>query len=79
MEAEIKAIAHSCKELFPIIDFVPEIGTIVGLPNRDLTTMHISIHKYNAGSLVLAEIIPPQFTPHCKWYALKTVWFHEEI
>ena len=79
MEAEINALAHSCKELFPIIDIVSELGDVVGLPTKDLTSMHVSIHEDNAGALVLAETIPPQFTPRSKWYALKTVWFHEEI
>ncbi len=79
MEAEINALAHSCKELFPIVDLVSELGKVVGLPAEDLTTMHVSIHEDNAGSLVLSDMLPPQFTPQSKWYALKTVWFCEEI
>ena len=79
MEAEINALAHSCKELFPIIDFVSKLGTVVGNPTEDLASIHVSIHEENAGVLVLAETIPLQFTPRSKWYALKTIWFHEEI
>ena len=79
METKINALAHSCKELFPIIDLVSDLGTVVGLPTEDLVSMHVSIHEDNAGALVLAETIPPQFTPRSKWYALKTVWFREEI
>ncbi len=56
-----------------------ELGTIVGIPTKYLTTMNVSIHKDNAGALLLVETIPPQFTPCRKWYALKTVWFCEEI
>ena len=41
--------------------------------------MHVSIHEDNAGALVLAETLPPQFTPRSKWYACKTIWFREEI
>ncbi len=63
MEAELNALAHSCKELFPIIDLVSDLGTIVGLPTKDLITMHVSIHKDNAGTLVLVETIFLQFTP----------------
>ena len=37
------------------------------------------VHEDNAGALVLAETIPPQFTPRSKYYAIKTVWFREEI
>ena len=79
MEAEIIALAHSCRELFPIIDIVHELGVVVGLPTTDLTSMHVSIHEDNAGALVLAETIPPQYTPRSKYYAIKTVWFREEI
>ena len=61
------------------MDLVKEFGTVVGLPTQDLTLMHASIHEDNAGALVLAETLPPQFTPRSKWYALKTVWFCEEI
>jgi hypothetical protein len=39
----------------------------------------VSIHEDNAGALVLAETIPPEFTPRSKYYAIKTVWFREEI
>ncbi len=63
MEDKINALAHICKEIFSIIDLVSELGRIVGLPTKDLTTMHVSIHKDNAGALFLAEMIPPQFTP----------------
>jgi hypothetical protein len=33
------------------------------------------------GALVLAETLPPQFTPtpRSKYYATKTIWFCEEI
>ena len=41
--------------------------------------MHVSIHEDNAGAFVLAETIPPQFTLQSKYYAIKTVWFREEI
>ena len=57
MEAEINVLARSCKELFPIIDLVSELGTVVGLPTKDLTSMHVSIHKDNVGALVLMETI----------------------
>ena len=39
----------------------------------------MSVHEDNVGALILAETIPPQFTPRSKYYAIKTVWFREEI
>jgi hypothetical protein len=79
MEAEIIALAHCCRELFPVIDIVKELGDVVGMETDKLVSMHVSIHEDNAGALVLAETIPPQFTPRSKYYAIKTVWFREEI
>jgi hypothetical protein len=79
MEAEIIALAHCCRELFPVIDVVTELGNVLGLETKELASMHVSIHEDNAGALVLAETIPPEFTPRSKYYAIKTVWFREEI
>ena len=59
MEAEIIALANCCRELFPVVDIVLEIGKVVGLATEDMVSMPISIHKDNAGALVLAETIPP--------------------
>ena len=66
MESEINALAHSCRELFPIIYITISLGKAVGLPIGD-TTMNVSIHEDNAGALILAKILPPQFTPCCKY------------
>ena len=79
MEAEIVALAHCCRELFPVCDIVKEVGDILGLVTDDLSSMHVSVHEDNAGALVLAETIPPEFTPRSKYYAIKTVRFREEI
>ena len=78
MEAEIVALAHSCRELFPIMDIVASIGPELGLEVGD-TSMNVSIHEDNAGALILAETLPPQYTPRSKHYAIKTVWFREAI
>ena len=78
MEAEIVALAHSCRELFPIMDMVSSIGPVVGLEVGD-TSMNVSIHEDNTGALILAETLPPQYTPRSKHYAIKTVWFREAI
>ena len=78
MEAEIIAMAHSCRELFPIMDMVSELGPAVSLKVGP-TTMNVSIHEDNAGALILAETLPPQYTPRSKHYAIKTIWFREQI
>ena len=63
MEAEINALAHCCRELFPVMDMVEEIGKVAGLPMEDMTKRHVSLHEDNSGVLILAKTIPPQFTP----------------
>ena len=78
MEAEIVALAQSCRELFPIMDMVSLLGPAVGLEVGE-TSMNVSIHEDYAGALILAETLPPQYTPRSKHYAIKTVWFREGI
>ena len=59
MEAEYIAISQSCKQLFPVIDLVEELGPAFGLPTEESATMHIKIHEDNAGALALAKLEPP--------------------
>ena len=74
MEAETNALAHCCRELFPIIDIVKALGKAVGL-SIGVPTMKVSVHEDNAGTLILAQTLPPQFTPCSKYHASKTIWF----
>ena len=46
MEAEIVALVHCCRELFPMCDIVKEVGKVVGLASDDLSLMHVSVHGY---------------------------------
>ena len=43
------------------------------------TTMYVSVHRYNSGSLVLYRTFSPHLTPCSKYYATKTIWSREEI
>ncbi len=61
MEAEIVALAHSCCKLFLIMDGVSIMGKAIGLPGGN-TTIQVLIHVDNAGALVLAKNLTPQFT-----------------
>ncbi len=74
MEAEIVALVHSCCKLFPIMDGVSIMGKAIGLPVGN-TTIQVSIHEDNAGALVLAKTLLPQFTSRSKHYHAKTIWF----
>jgi hypothetical protein len=38
MEAEIIALAHCCRELFPVMDLVKEMGESLGLETEDMTS-----------------------------------------
>jgi hypothetical protein len=42
-------------------------------------SVHLAVHEDNPEALVLAKTLPPQFTPQSKYYAIKTIWFCEEI
>ena len=78
MESEVVALAHSCRELFPVMDIVSCIGPAVGIPAGEVS-MNVSIHEDNSGALILGQTLPPQYTPRSKHYAIKTVWFREQI
>ena len=78
MESDLNALAHSCRELFPIIDITISLGKSDGLPIGD-TTMNVSVCEDNAGEFILDKTLSPQFTPRSKYYASKTIWFREEI
>ncbi len=78
MEAKIIALAACMRELILIMDIVQLLADAVGIPAGDVN-MRVSVHDDNLGALVLAKTLPPQFTPHSKYYATKTIWFCEEI
>jgi hypothetical protein len=78
MEAESVAISHCAWKLIPIMQMVEFLGPAVGLP-VDCTSMHVCIHEDNVGALVLADTLPPQYTPRSKYYHIKTIWFRELI
>ena len=40
--------------------------------------MKVSVHEDNAGALVLAQKLPPEYTLRSKHYHTKTIWFREE-
>jgi hypothetical protein len=78
MKAKVIALGECMRELITIMDMVQSLAVAVGIPAGDVK-MRVSVHEDNLGALVLAETLPPQFTPHSKYYATKTIWFHEEI
>jgi hypothetical protein len=76
MEAEIVTVSHCAHELIPIMQMVEFPGPAVGLP-VDCASMHVCIHVDNTGALILADTLPPQYTPLSKYYLIKTIWFRE--
>ena len=78
MESEIIAMAHCCREFFPIIYIVTSLGKSVGLSMGD-TTINVYIYEENTGALVLDRTFPTHFTPRTKHYVTKIIWFCEDI
>ena len=58
MESEYVALSTSCKDLFPIMDIVKEIGTFFDLPIKDKAHFHVRIHEDNVGALRLGQLEP---------------------
>ncbi len=72
------AISHCARELIPIVQMVEFLSPAVGLP-VNYTLMHVCIHEDNAGALILADTLPPQYTPRSKHNHIKMIWFREFI
>lgn len=79
MEAEYIALSMACRDLFPVIDKLDEITSILNLPFKPGSNMHIRIHEDNAGTLVLGKLEPRRMTPRSKHYAVKYHWFREQL
>ena len=79
MESEYIALSTSCKELFPLIDLVKELGGCLGLDISDTVNLHVRIHEDNVGALTLGKLEPRRMTPRSKHYAVKYHWFREQI
>ena len=66
------------RELIPIIDMVRSLAVAEGI-QTGVVNIKVSVNEDDLGALVLAETLPPQFTPRSKYYATKFIWFLEEI
>ena len=55
-EAEYIALSQSCKDLFPIMDLLAKVSTILNLQTNPSPTLHIQIHEDNVGALTLGKL-----------------------
>ena len=67
------ALDQSFHESFNIFDMAKYLSVEVGI-TIGYSTMNVSIHEDNADELVLADLLPPKFTPHRKYYPSNTIW-----
>ncbi len=79
MEAEYVALSNACKDLFPIMDLVKEIGSVFNLPLNEKSLFHVHVHEDNVGALTLGQLEPRCMTPRSKHYAVKYHWFCTEL
>ena len=55
MESEYIALSTACKDLFPLIDLIQELGGCVGLDINKTTNLHTRIHEDNVGALTSGQ------------------------
>jgi hypothetical protein len=79
MEAEYVSLSQSCKDLFPLLDLIKELGTACGVPISKSSNLHVRVHEDNVGALTLGKLEPRRMTPRSKHYAIKYHWFREQI
>ena len=75
MELEYVALSSACKDLFPIMDLLKEIGPVFDLPVNNKSRFHVHIHEDNFGALLLGELEPRRMLPRSKHYAIQYHWF----
>ena len=78
MEAEITALAHCCKELFPIMELAQWLSDYFGL-EPPVTSMNVTVHEDNSSALIFGNTVPPDYLPRSKFFHLEYVWFREQI
>eukprot|EP00573_Skeletonema_grethae_P001661 CAMPEP_0201687032 /NCGR_PEP_ID=MMETSP0578-20130828/1253_1 /ASSEMBLY_ACC=CAM_ASM_000663 /TAXON_ID=267565 /ORGANISM="Skeletonema grethea, Strain CCMP 1804" /LENGTH=225 /DNA_ID=CAMNT_0048171149 /DNA_START=1101 /DNA_END=1776 /DNA_ORIENTATION=+ len=66
------------KELIGIMDLADMLAKHYGLKPVE-TQMNVTLFEDNAGVLVLAKTLPPEFTPRSKFYHIETIWVREQI
>jgi hypothetical protein len=79
MEAEYISLSQACKDLFPLLDLIQELGSACGLQIDNHTNLHVKVHEDNVGALTLGKLEPRRMTPRSKHYAIKYHWFREHI
>jgi hypothetical protein len=79
MESEYVTLSTSCKDLFPIIDLITELGGKVGIGKSEVANIHVRVHEDNVGALVLGKLEPRRTTQRSKHYALKYHWFRAQL
>ncbi|KAL7523022.1 hypothetical protein ACHAWF_000326 [Thalassiosira exigua] len=79
MEAEYIALSTSCRDLFPIIDLVKEIGQHFGMPIEEKSRFQVRVHRDKFGALTLGQLEPRLMTPRSKYYAVKYDWFRFQL
>ena len=79
MEAKYIALSTTCRDLFPLMDKLVEITSVLDLPYVAGSNIHVRIHEDNVGALVLGKLEPCRMTPHSKHYVVKYHWFCEHL
>ncbi|KAL7481135.1 hypothetical protein ACHAW6_006815 [Cyclotella cf. meneghiniana] len=78
MEAEYLAFSTLCKELFPMVDLIHVLCSVVGLDMAE-ANMHIKINEDNIGALTFAGLKPQHMIPCSKHYAIMYHLFCEHV
>ena len=75
MESEFIALNSALRELIPFQRLLKTVWTIVGMEDRDITTITLTVFEDNQSCLTLANLEPPR----SKHYTLKYYWFRAQL
>ena len=79
MESEYIAMSTACRDLFPLMDMVKELGGYLGVSISEKSNLHVRIHEDNVGALVLGKLESRRMTLRSKHYAVRYHWFRTHI
>jgi hypothetical protein len=73
MDAEIIALVHCCRELFPVINIVTEVGEVLGLKTKEMASIHVSITRTMLERWFLRRpfhhnLLPGASTTQLRWF-----------
>jgi hypothetical protein len=75
MESEYTALPMALRAAIPLLAVTKCVTTGLAYSKDRILTFKATVHEYNQGALIFANLEPGRHTPRSKFYALRLHWF----